>query len=149
MQLTATGAWREAFIGSMRGQVNTVALWHFARPLPVGTLRGTLTLSSAAAQGAASVVVAGGAGQAGATLLAGDLIGVGGLLLMVASDCIANGSGVVTVPITNRLRVAQSSGATVTWNKPTALFRLLATNGVQYAPYVSQATTFDFGEAIA
>lgn len=284
-QLNSEGAWREAFIGALRGQVNVVNLYHFARKAPRGTVRGTLTLNAAAAQGASSIVVAGayqsapelvtngtfdtdvsgwsvsgsniigwnsgtqdatitinttsktayqtiatvvgkvysvtggfranthaqvlmyaGAAVDGqelmrvgsatyavpvsapttilgnfiatatttyiglyiggvavnsvifdnisvklaepGTLLAGDMLGVGGLLLMVASDCTANGSGVVTVPITNRLRVAQSSGAAVTWNQPTAAFRLLSTNGVGYAPAIANATSFDFGEAI-
>lgn len=144
--LNSDGAWREAFIGAMRGQTNVVNLHHFARKAPRGTVRGTLTLSASAAQGASSVVITG-CSPATGTLLAGDMIGVGGLLLMVASDCAAV-AGVVTVPITNRLRVAQSSGAAVTWDKPTAPFRLLATNGVGYSPAVSGAVSFDFGEKI-
>lgn len=146
--LTNEGAWREAFIGAMRGQTNTVALYHFARPYPTGTMRGTLTLSSAAAQGASSVVVTGGAGQAGTTLLAGDMIGVSGLLLMVASDCTANGSGVITVPLVNRLRAGLLISAAVTWDKPSTMFRLMSTNGVGYAQSITQETSFDFGEAI-
>ena len=138
----------EAFIGAMRGQVNVVPLYHWVRPQPNGTMRGTLTLSAAAAQGAGSLTITGGAGQAGKTLLAGDMLGVGGLLLMVQSDCAANGSGVITVPITNRLRVAQTSGASVGWDRPTVLFRLLSTSGVQYIPNITNATTFDFGEKI-
>jgi hypothetical protein len=81
------------------------------------------------------------------TLLAGDLIGVGGLLLMVASDCMASG-GAITVPITNRLRTSQLINAAVTWDKPTTYFRLLSTNDIQYAPGNSQPVTMDFGEAI-
>jgi hypothetical protein len=37
----AEGRWREAFIESMRGQVNWVALYHFRHQLPAGTARGT------------------------------------------------------------------------------------------------------------
>lgn len=143
----ATGAWREAFIASMRGKTNTVALYHFARKAPAGTLRGTLTLSGTPAQGAASVVLAGGSPAAG-TLLAGDMIGVGGLLLMVASDCAASG-GVITVPITNRLRKSIPSGTAVTWDKPTAMFRLMNTEGIGYVPGLSNGASFDFAEAIA
>lgn len=146
--LTNSGAWIEAFTGSMRGQVNTVALYHFARPYPTGTMRGTLTLSASAAQGASSLSITGGAGQALKTLLAGDMIGVGGLLLMVATDCTANSSGVITVTITNRLRVAQSSGESVSWSKPTAMFRMLSSNAVSYTPSVASSVSFDFGEKI-
>jgi hypothetical protein len=142
----ADAAWREAFINNMRGQTNTVNLYHFTRPAPRGTVRGTLTLNALAAQGASSIVITG-CSPATGTLLAGDMLGVGGLLLMVGADCTAV-AGVITVPIVNRLRVAQSSGAAVTWDKPTAPFRLLSTNGVQYTPGVAQAVTFDFGESI-
>jgi hypothetical protein len=122
-------------------------LYHFTRPAPRGTVRGTLTLNALAAQGASSIVVTG-CSPATGTLLAGDMLGVGGLLLMVGADCTAV-AGVITVPIVNRLRVAQSSGAAVTWDKPTAPFRLLSTNGVQYTPGVAQAVSFDFGESIS
>jgi hypothetical protein len=143
----ANSAWREAFIGAMRGQVNTVSLWHFARPAPRGTVRGTLTLSANAAQGAASITVTGCSPSTG-TLLAGDMLGVGGLLLMVQSDCTAV-AGVITVPLSNRLRTAQLSGAAVTWDKPTAPFRLLSTSGVMYSPGAASTVSFDFGEYIA
>lgn len=276
-------AYIEAFIGAMRGQVNVVALYHFARPAPLGTIRGTLTLSAAAAQGASSITVAGayasapelvtngtfdantsgwlpstafastavavagemqvtptvsygrqvtifptvigktyritgsarvvsGSGTAflgyslsadggaatgiinnangaattssvnvtatatsmvvvcgqnttgtGAvygfdnisvklsepgTVLTGDMFGVGGFLLMAASDCAANSLGVITIPITNRLRVAQSSGASVTWDKPTTLFRLLSTSDVQYMAALTDPVSMEFGEKI-
>ena len=143
----ANGAWREAFIASMRGQVNTVALWHFTRPAPRGTVRGSLTLSASAAQGAASIVVTG-CSPSNGTLLAGDMLSVGGLLVMVATDCAAV-AGVITVPLANRLRVAQASGTVVVWDKPTAPFRLLSHSGVEYSPGRVSPTSFDFGEAIA
>jgi hypothetical protein len=136
----------EAFIGAMRGQTNTCQLSHTARIAPAGTVRGTLTLSASAAQGAASIVVTGCSPSTG-TLLAGDLLGAGGLLLMVASNCTAI-AGVITVPITNRLRTALSSGAAVTWASPTAKFRLLATNDVTYISMKTNAVTLDFGEVI-
>lgn len=136
--------WLEAFIGSFRGQVNLVPLWHFARPQPMGTYRGTLTLAASAAQGAGVIVIQG--GTAFGTLKAGDMLGVGGLLLMVQSDCTANESGVITVPVTNRLRAAQGSGAAVTWDKPTALFRLLDNSGVAFIPGFATPSSFDFGE---
>ena len=141
------GPWREAFINSFRGQFNTVNLYHFEKPRPRGTVRGTLTLSASVAQGAASIAVAGCVPSTG-TLLAGDMLGVGGLLVEVTSDCTAV-AGVITVPINNRIRKALSSGAAVTWDKPTAAFRLLANTGVSYSQGVTSATTFDFGEAIS
>jgi len=142
----AWAAWREAFIASMRGQTNWVALWHFIRPQPRGTMRGSPTLVGAHAQGVASLSITG--GTAGSTLLAGDMLGVGGLLLMVQSDVTLNGSGAGTVAIVNRLRIAQAGGAAITWDKPTALFRLLDSSGVAYAPGVAGGPSFEFGEKI-
>lgn len=143
---TTDGGAIEAFIGAMRGQTNTTSVWHFARPAPQGTVRGTLTLSASAAQGASSIVVTG-CSPATGTLLAGDMLGVSGLLLMVASDCVAV-AGVITVPITNALRKALTAGAAVTWDKPSMTARILATSDVGYEPAIAQGVTFDFGEAI-
>ena len=140
------GGWIEAFIGSMRGQTNTTSIYHFARPQPLGTVRGTLTLNASAAQGASSIVVTGCSPSTG-TLLAGDMLGVSGLLLMVKSDCTAV-AGVITVPITNALRKALTGGASVTWDKPTMTARILATSDVGYEPAIAQGVSFDFGEAI-
>ena len=75
------------------------------------------------------------------------MIGVSGLLLMVKDDCTAV-AGVITVPLTNALRKALSSGASVTWDSPTMIARLLATSDVGYEPAIAQGVTFDFGEAI-
>lgn len=131
----------EVFIAALRGQTNTVALYHFARPTVAGTIAGAKTLNASVAQGSASVSI-----TATGTLLAGDMIGVGGLLLMVAQDCAAV-AGVITVPIVNRLRKALSSGAAVTTTRPAANFRLLSTNGVQHIPGLrAEPVSFDFGE---
>lgn len=131
----------EVFIAALRGQTNTVALYHFARPIVAGTIAGAKTLSASAAQGAASISI-----TATGTLVAGDMLGVSGLLLMVAQDCTSS-AGVITVPLTNRLRKALSGGAAVTTTQPTANFRLLATNGVQHTPgRRALPVSFDFGE---
>jgi len=143
----AWGAWREAFIASFRGQTNWVALHHFVRPEPRGTMRGTPTLVGSHAMGARTLAITG--GTAGGTLLAGDMLGVGGLLCMVQSDVTLDGAGAGAVAIVNSLRVAQSGGAAVTWDRPTALFRLLDASGVAYAPGVAGGPSFEFGEYIA
>lgn len=138
----ATSAQLDAYIAAMRGQVNTVEAWNFSRPAPRGTIAGAKTLSAAAAQGASSISI-----TATGTVLAGDMLGVGGLLLMAASDA-TSVAGVITVPIVNRLRTALSSGAAVVTDKPTAVFRLLSYNAPQYRRGYAQPTSFDFGEAI-
>lgn len=109
----------------LRGQTNQLAMWNFGRPIPKGTMRGTMTLGTTAA-GAASLVITA-SGQASKTLLAGDLLGVGSgatqQVVMVTADATSNGSGVITVPIEPPLRNAFATGAGVTWDRPKALFR--------------------------
>ena len=116
------------------------------RPQPRGTMRGAPVLVGAHAQGAASLSITG--GTAGSTLLAGDMLGVGGLLLMVQIDVTLDGAGAGSVPITNRLRSAQSGGAAVTWDKPTALFRLVDHSGPVYSPGLASAPSFSFREKV-
>ncbi len=140
-------AWLEAFIGSMRGQVNVVALYHFARPQPRGTARGTMLINGAVAQGASSIAIDGISPSTG-TLLAGDMLGVGGQLFMVAADVTASG-GAATVTIVNRVRTAIADNASVTWDRPTTLFRLVSSPSVAFAPGLATPTGFDFAEAIS
>lgn len=142
----ANAAWLEAFIGSMRGQVNVVALYHFARPQPRGTARGTMLINGAVAQGASSIAIDGISPSTG-TLLAGDMLGVGGQLFMVAADVTASG-GAATVTIVNRVRTAIADNASVTWDRPTCLFRLVSSPSVAFAPGLATPTGFDFAEAI-
>lgn len=128
-----------AFLESLEGYRNQLALWNLAQPQPIGTMRGSMTLSSSAAQGAGSLVITAGAGQAGKTLLAGDLLGLGSGLtqqvVRVTANATANGSGVITVAIGTPLRNAFSGGAAVTWDRPTALFRQKSANsGIEYTP---------------
>jgi hypothetical protein len=96
----------EAWLAAQRGGANTTPLHHFARPYPLGTLgrqHAVYGLLADAAQGANEVQLA---TVPGATLLAGDMVGVSGLLLQCAADCVADGQGVITVPLVNRLRRA-------------------------------------------
>lgn len=72
--------------------------------------------------------------EPGGTLLAGDKLGHNGeQLLEVADDVAANDAGVVTVPLTNRLRKAIASGQAIVWDKPSLPFQLLDTSGVPTA----------------
>lgn len=123
---TEAGEWKSLML-RLRGQTNQLALWDQMRPAPNGTMRGTMALDSDAAQGATSIVIDADVGQAATTLLEGDLLGLGSGLtqqvVMVTGDATANGSGVITVNIEPPLRNAFTAGASVTWDKPKALFR--------------------------
>lgn len=143
----ALGAQREAMVARLR-RSNTLLLWHLQRPVPRGTMRGTPTLSSAVAQLASTVNIQ---STAGATLLDGDLIGLGGQVSMVDGDYTANGSGVFSnVKIWPRARAAISSGAAVAWDKPTVEFRNADSRGapVVWLPAsVSESLTVSLAEA--
>ncbi len=136
------GAQIEAFIAAMRGQTNTVALWHFARPVVRGTLDSATC--AAASQGASAVTLT---VTGTKTLKAGDMLGIGGLLLQVAADASITTSG--SVSLVNRLRAAISGGAAVTLTKPTTAFRFADPNvGLSYVPGRSEPVALDFVEAI-
>jgi hypothetical protein len=117
----------EVFVESLEGFRNQLALWNLENPVPAGTMRGTMTLGAPAAQGAVSLSIAAGVGQAGKTILKGDLLGLGTditqQVVRAAADATADGSGNIVVPIGTPIRNAFASGASVTWDKPKALFR--------------------------
>lgn len=137
----------EAFVAAMRGMTNTVSLRHFARPVPRGTLRGSPTVFNGWAQGVDYIFIQ---TVVGATLLAGDLIGIDGLLLMVAADTATDPvSARMGIPLANRLRRAITSGMPVVWDRPTAPFRLMSPSFIQYVPGYADSVSLDFAEAIA
>lgn len=121
-----SGAW-QAFLMSIRGQTNQVAMWNLARPLPLGTMRGTMTLNSSAAAGATTLSITSGSGQASKTLVAGDFLQLGSSttqqMVMVIADAVADVNGLISVNIEPPMRNAFSAGASVVWDKPKALFR--------------------------
>lgn len=145
-RINTEGGALEALLGSFRGQVNTCNLWHMQRPVPRGTMRGTPS-ANPAAQGSDTFVI--GTGVAGVTLLAGDMIGVDGLLLQVREDAVADGLGAMPVKFVNRFRKAIPYLAPVVWDKPTAPFRLMTNASVLYQPGYAEGVSLDFAEAIA
>lgn len=118
------GAW-QAVLMQLRGRTNQLAMFNTGRPVPLGTMRGVMTLGTTA-QGATSLVIAA-SGQAAKTLVAGDYLGVGSGLtqqvVMVTALATSDGSGNITVTIEPPLRNAFTSGSAVTWDRPCALFR--------------------------
>jgi hypothetical protein len=109
----------KALLMQLRGQINQLALWDIARPTPLGTISGSATLSGNHLVGATTISLSGVSG----TVKKGDWLGVGSgqtrQLVMVVADSNAN-----SVTIEPPLRFSQSSGTSVVYNKPTALFRL-------------------------
>lgn len=114
----------------LRGKQNQLALWNLARPVPLGTYRGNPTLSSTVAMGATTMTFAD-VTQTTKTLKAGDFIGIGSgitqQVVMLVADATAS-SGSITITFEPPLRNAFSSGTSVVWDKPKALFRQVSSS---------------------
>jgi len=134
----------EAFLNALRGKTNTCLMWHMKQRVPLGTMRGTPTAQAAAA----GTQLIGINTTAGATLLAGDMIGVAGLLLQAGADAIADGSGLMPVLLANKLRVAVAAGSAVTWDRPTASFRKVSNASFQHFFGYAEGVSIDFVEAV-
>ena len=125
--------WRTMLV-KLRGRVNHLAAWDVHRIAPRGTMRGTLTTSGTLAQGATSMTITGGAGQASTTLKGGDWLQIGsgltGQLVMVTDDATANGSGVITVNFEHPIRLAAgyANGTPVTWDKALGHYKMTSTS---------------------
>lgn len=134
----------EALFNAMVGGAQPIYAWHFTRPVPTGTMRGTPTLAANAAQFANTFSIQ---TTAGATLLAGDMIGIGSELLQVLNDATADGSGVMSVTTANRSRNAYTTSQAVVWNKPSAQFVVTTPNSkFVHTPDAMQSTSFDLVE---
>lgn len=134
----------EALMMRLVGGIDLAACWHFARPIPVGTMRGTPTVTTTTTRGAATLPIT---TTAAATLKAGDMFSAGGQLFMVATDCVANGAGALVVPLVNRVRATINAAAAVAWNKPTATFAMLGSAGqVTHVPLMLEGAAFDLVE---
>lgn len=143
----ADQAIREALFTQIAGQANRVALWHFMRPAPRGTMRGSPTLSANAIAGATSLSIT---TTAGATLLKGDMIKIGSQRVQVVADATADGLGAMSVTIAPAVRTTVASGQAVSWDAPTSTFILSATEvRVGYRPGIGEAISLEFVEVFA
>ena len=120
-----SGPWQSLGM-QLRGKTNQLAAWNLARPVPRGSMRGTMTLNADAGQGSTTLSIVA-SGQTAKTLVQGDYLGIGSLLtqqvVMVVADALSDGSGVISVTVEPALRNPFLSGESVTWNQPKALFR--------------------------
>ena len=132
----------EAFFEGLAGGEDAVLVYHWLRPVPRGTLRGTPTVSAVGARGDRSIKIV-----STGTLLAGDLFGVGNTVHKAFADC-APVAGVLTVPLVGRLRAAAAIGDPVKWDHPTVRCVMPAmSNSSSYRPAVMEGTAIDLEEA--
>jgi len=136
------GGLAESFFEGLAGGEDAVLVYHFLRPVPRGTMRGTPTVGTAAMRGATSLVI-----NTTGTLLAGDLFKLGTAVHKARFDC-APVAGKLTVPLVARLRADVAVGAGVTWDHPTVrCFMPSMSNASSYRPGAMLGTSIDLEEA--
>jgi len=110
---------------ALEGQKNQLALWNMARPVPLGSMRGSPVLSGAIVEGVTVLPVTG--GTANSSLRAGDMLGIGSGLTqqvcMVQAPITLNGSGAGSVQILPAIRNPFPISTAIVYDKPKVLFR--------------------------
>lgn len=124
---------REAYFMAVAAGGHWVRLWHFGRPAPLGTLRGTPTVAVSAAAGARYLMLQ---TTAGATLAAADVLGANSQLIQAAyGGATADGTGLMELPLVLPLRRALAATAALTWAQPTGTFQVLSAEPTfEYVP---------------
>lgn len=134
----------EALLMYMAGGVHQLDIFNWARPFPRGTLRGAPTLQVVTLEGDSSLVLT---VAPGATLEAGDLIGMENQIFMARTPCIASGT-TLTVPLVNKVRKVIPETTAVVWNRPTIPVVMPETSaGVVYRPGLTLPSEAQFEEA--
>ena len=119
----------EALVTSLRGGANRLSAPYFGRPWPNGTLQGTPRLDAPVQPGAGELRLK----DCNGTLLAGDLIGLSGQLLMVEED-VEPVAGRMEVSVNPAVRVASAVNTPVVWDRPHVLWILREKEPVKF-PY--------------
>jgi len=112
-----------AFLASLRGESGRFTLYDHSQPSPRGTITGTPVVSGAGQIGV-SVTSSGWTG----TLLAGDMVGIGGELKMVTADVTGAGATPVAIQFEPPLRASPVDLSPIVTNAPTAVFKLTGDN---------------------
>lgn len=112
----------EALMAQLRGRANRLSMGHPLRRAPRGTMRGTPTLNGSHSALASSISISG-----SGTLMAGDMLGIDGELVMVTAD----NPQLSAVPITPFLRTGKTTGTSVVWDWPRALFVLANADAIR------------------
>lgn len=140
----ANGGEAEAFFARIAGGVERVRVWHFLRPQPRGTMRGTPTLAASVVRGAQTLQI-----NTTGSLKAGDFFKIGGQVFQAFLDADAV-AGVLTVHLVQRVRAALAGGAAVEWDRPT--FLCIAPNmtaAAGYSPGVQAPLAIELQEVFA
>lgn len=135
---------RFAFLSYLSGRSKRLRLWHQENQgRPLGTMRGVPTLAAPAVQFAESIQINGTTGE---TLLPGDMLGIGSMLVTVVDGGTFSG-GLLTTTVAPRLREQVNAAAAVVWDRPTTRF-LMTTDmaKIPFDPKVSRGFSVQFEE---
>ena len=80
------------------------------------------------------------------TLLDGDMLSVNGQLVRILTDSASDDSGTIALEVAPRIRAAQTAGASVVWNYPTAPFMLVGDAPVSWQPGMYDGPSLEFRE---
>lgn len=133
----------QGFLHALEGEVGT--FW-FGDPLmntPAGIASGTPLVNGAHSAGATTLSIKGFTPSTTNILRRGDHIQVGDNLYVCKEDANSNGSGIVTIDISPRIRVAYSDGASVVLSNPKTKFRL-ENNFVSWSCGVDKMSDYTF-----
>lgn len=138
---------RLGFVAKIR-RSHRIRIPCFSLLAPAGTLRGTPTVASGAAQGATTVAIT--TSTSGHTVRIGDLLGlttaIGTQVVTVVADATASGTA-LTATFEPPLRAAVSGGTSVDWDAPAPLFILNSPEwAASFRPKEAQPVVLDFLE---
>lgn len=135
---------RMGFVAKIR-RSHRVQIPCFSLQAPAGTLRGSPTVTTTAAQGATSIAIT---PTSGTTVLRGDLIGlttaIGLQVVMVTANTDLSAA---SMPFEPPLRAAVAAGSAVAWDKPAPKFRLASNEwSSTFRPMAAEPIMLDFVE---
>lgn len=147
MKLATAAPW-SAFLANLQGSFGTFTLSPPDRRSPQGTQASSFTISGSAFARATTVGVNG--MTAGATLLTGDRISIGGVLYELTADVTADGGGAGTIYFQPGLRIPLSGGEGVNCDPPTFEARMTRPDNMPKLDWDGTYTvSFAFHEVIA
>lgn len=132
----------EGWFNGAAGADIGLLVYHWLRPVPRGTMRGSPIVASSVARGATSIPI-----TTTGDLKRGDLFKIDNVVYQCFFDC-SPVSGTLTVPIVAQVRAAIAAAAPVTWDRPTVRCTMPSfSNASAYRPGVMEGTPIDLEEA--
>jgi hypothetical protein len=141
---TQTGA-LDSFLTQLSTGTVYVKFGHLARPKNKGTLDSNTETLFTASSGADYLTLS---APEGKTLLTGDMLECGELLLQVESDSVADSSNLMEVFLVNRLRKDLPAFSTVNLTNPRAKFVPINPGSLSFSPNFSDRFKVDFEEFV-